>query len=388
MAMTSTGGLPDLIHPIAAETFAGEYWEQRPLILQRDDPRYYADLLTLPDLDRILASMSVPESSIRLANRGTTTWLSDLAAGADGWATETVYREYRQGATINIVHLHEHWPALGRLCRALTGEFTATIQTNVYLTPRRSQGLTPHYDSHDVFVAQIHGTKHWRLYHSPTQLPLAEQRPEPAAGYGAPVREFDLNPGDLLYLPRGTVHDATSNDEASLHLTIGVAPLTWSGYLQLVLRDAAARDVRLRAGIPRQPAGLREAVNGFLACIGDTADVAAVLKGARDALSGGAAELSGHLLDLEAVPALDLDTALSPRAGLADRLTVTGDTVSLEFQRKHIRMPARVADELRFVTSRPAFTGRGIPGPLDEPGRLVLLRTLLAEGALTRAAQP
>jgi ribosomal protein L16 Arg81 hydroxylase len=388
MAMTSTKGFPELIHPVTPETFAGDYWEQRPLILQRDDPGYYADLLTLADLDGILASMSVPESSVRLANRGTTTWLPDLAQIEDGWATEAVYREYRQGATINIVHLHEHWPALGRLCRALTSEFTATVQTNIYLTPRRSQGLTPHYDNHDVFVAQIHGTKHWCLYDSPVRLPLAEQRSGPASEHGAPLREFDMKPGDLLYLPRGTVHDATSNDEASLHLTIGVAPLTWAGYLQIVLRDAATRDVRLREGIPRHPNRLRETVGSLLNDISGHIDAGALLNDAHRALAGGAAELSGHLLDLEVVPALDLDTSLSPRAGLADSLSVTGDTVCLEFQRKQIRMPARVADEMRFVTTRAGFTGREIPGPLDEPGRLVLLRTLLREGALTRASAP
>ena len=388
MAMTLTKGFPELIHPVAPQAFTADYWEQRPLVLQRDDPAYYDDLLTLADLDGILASMSVPETSIRLASQGTTTWLPDLAQSQDGWATEAVYREYRRGATINIVHLHEHWPALARLCQALTSEFTATVQTNIYLTPRRSQGLTPHYDNHDVFVAQIHGTKHWRLYDSPVRLPLAEQRPGPAADHGPPVREFDMKPGDLLYLPRGTVHDATSNDEASLHLTIGVAPLTWAGYLQIVLRDAAARDIRLREGIPRHPQRLHETVAGLLAGIGGQVDAGALLNDAHHALAGGAAELSGHLLDLEAAPALDLDTPLSPRAGLADRLSVTDGTACLEFQRKQIRMPARVADELRFVTTRAEFTGRQIPGPLDEPGRLVLLRTLLTEGALTRAAAP
>jgi ribosomal protein L16 Arg81 hydroxylase len=386
MAMTLTNGFPELISPIAPETFAGDYWEQRPLLVQRDDPGYYDGLLTLADLDGILASMSVPETSIRLANRGTTTWLRDLAQSKDGWATEAVYREYRQGATINIVHLHEHWPALGRLCQALTSEFTATVQTNIYLTPRRSQGLAPHYDNHDVFVAQIHGTKHWRLYDSPVRLPLTEQRPDPAASHGAPAREFTMNPGDLLYLPRGTVHDATANDAASLHLTIGVAPLTWAGFLQILLQDAAAHDVRLREGMPRHPQHLRETVHRLLSGISDLVDAGTLLGDAQHALADGASELTGHLLDLEAVPALDLDTPLSPRAGLAGGLTVADGTACLEFQRKRIRMPARVADELRFVTTRAEFTGRQIPGPLDEPGRLVLLRTLLTEGALTRAA--
>jgi hypothetical protein len=379
-------GLPELIHPIDPEAFEREYYEQRPLVIQRDDPRYYARLLTLEDMDGILATMAVPESSIRLANQGNTTWLSSRAT--EGSAVEALYHEYRKGATVNLVFLHDHWPPLGRLCRALAAELSCTVQTNVYLTPRHSQGLSPHYDTHDVFVAQIHGSKHWRLYDSPVRLPLADHPPVvSASGFGAAVREFDMRPGDLLYLPRGTVHDATSNDEASLHLTIGVAPLTWAGLIQLALRDAAARDVRLREAVPRDPRDLPDTLASLLDGIGSQIDGMSLLRQARQALArDGAAELSGHLLDLEAMPDLDLDTPLFPRAGLSGSLTVTDGTACLEFHRKSIRMPARVADELRFVTERAGFTGREIPGPLDEPGRLVLLSTLLREGVLTHHA--
>jgi Cupin superfamily protein len=378
--------LAKLVHPISPETFEREYYQQRPLVVQRDDPRYYAHLLTLADMDGILATMAVPDSSIRLVNRGTATRLSDLSTA--GGAAEAIYREYRKGATVNVMFLHDRWPPLGRLCRVLAAQFTATVQTNVYLTPRHSQGLNPHYDTHDVFVAQIHGSKHWRLYDSAVRLPLTEHRPvAPEGGFGAPVREFDMRPGDLLYLPRGTAHDATSNDEASLHLTIGVAPLTWAGFLELALRDAAARDVRLREAVPRDPGELRDTVTRLLAGISGQVDEISLLNQARQALAdGGAAELSGHLLDLEAVPGLDLDTPLFPRTGLSASLSITDGAACLEFHRKSIRMPARVAEELRFVTERPGFTGREIPGPLDESGRLVLLRTLLREGVLTHHA--
>ena len=39
-----------------------------------------------------------------------------------------------------------------------------------------------------------------------------------------PLGRFVLHPGDLLYLPRGYVHEAAANAEPSLHITLGLAP--------------------------------------------------------------------------------------------------------------------------------------------------------------------
>jgi hypothetical protein len=40
---------------------------------------------------------------------------------------------------------------------------------------------------------------------------------------------------------------------------------------------------------------------------------------------------------------------------------------------------------LRFIDGTGVFTPKDIPGPLDEPSKLVLVRRLLLEGALTHA---
>jgi hypothetical protein len=39
-----------------------------------------------------------------------------------------------------------------------------------------------------------------------------------------PLGRFTLRPGDLLYLPRGYVHEAAANTEPALHITLGLAP--------------------------------------------------------------------------------------------------------------------------------------------------------------------
>jgi hypothetical protein len=64
---------------------------------------------------------------------------------------------------------------------------------------------------------------------------------------------------------------------------------------------------------------------------------------------------------------------------------VTDDVASLDFHDKTVQLPASVADAVQYVaeSNGEGFTPADIPGDLDEPGRLVLVRTLLREGFLT-----
>src|SRR4051794_6694192 len=55
-----TFGLERLISPLDIDTFQREFWEQKSLIIEREDPKYYADLLKIDDIDQLL-SLSGPK---------------------------------------------------------------------------------------------------------------------------------------------------------------------------------------------------------------------------------------------------------------------------------------------------------------------------------------
>jgi ribosomal protein L16 Arg81 hydroxylase len=59
-----------LLAPIQPEKFFRDYWEKQPLVIERDAPAYYQSLLTLHDVDRILASSSIRPPEISLAKNG------------------------------------------------------------------------------------------------------------------------------------------------------------------------------------------------------------------------------------------------------------------------------------------------------------------------------
>lgn len=133
------------------------------------------------------------------------------------------------------------------------------VGTNVYLTPPNSQGFAPHYDDIEAFVLQLEGAKHWKVYAPRTpqeHLPRVSSHNFTQDELGKPILDVKLEPGDMLYFPRGYIHQAvTVEGKHSLHLTTSVFQKTsYADLLEALvpaaLQTAINSDVRFREGIP------------------------------------------------------------------------------------------------------------------------------------------
>lgn len=394
-------GFAELIDPIGLAEFKTEYWERKHLLLQRERPDYYGGLLTLADMDELLSTTRVSASDMRVISDGKETPVSDLVSenlpGSYANAVELLYSHYRDGATINLLFLQEHWSPLTRLCQSMSDVLGGMFHVNVYLTPAGARGLKEHYDTHDVFVAQVYGSKRWQLWDPPVQLPLKDQRYlPPEGGPGEPMADLTLRPGDMLYMPRGTVHQAVSQETASLHLTVGVQSVLWVDLLRNAVERATANDVRFRSSLPVGFANDEELVaqtekraEELLDLLRDSIEPAAVVATGRTrAMLARRSTLHGHLLDLEALDSVDLDTKLQRRPETVWRIADNESDVGLVFHGKELHFPKLAEPALREITEAGVFSAREISGRLDEPGRLVLVRRLLKEGFLTLASRP
>lgn len=123
--------------------------------------------------------------------------------------------------------LHMIWSPIARMARMLEQESGCNYATcNLYYTPANNAGFEPHYDWMDVVVVQVAGIKKWSVASEPSVY-LSNQyqtryREKPTAPR---YEEFIMNPGDVLYIPRGFTHNATTpleSEEPSLHLTFGI----------------------------------------------------------------------------------------------------------------------------------------------------------------------
>lgn len=268
-----------LISPIKIETFFKEFWEQKPLLIQRNDPSlatYYQSLFRLSDMNRICLQGLYYGKDVnvcrcingkkKVLNKSGKVQFLQLRKDFD-----------QKRATIQFHQPQRFKDELWKIQEKLECYFGSLVGSNVYMTPAGSQGLPPHYDDVEVFILQLEGEKHWRLY-SPT-VPLArEYSVEPEARIGTPTHDFILKPGDLLYFPRGTIHQANtpSGLAHSTHVTISTYQNnSWGDFLLDSLSglvfDIAKEDVALRTGIPRQmvmhvetPTAALRKLSGFL----------------------------------------------------------------------------------------------------------------------------
>jgi lysine-specific demethylase/histidyl-hydroxylase NO66 len=179
--------------------------------------------------------------------------------------SKDVWENFDSGCTLRLLCPHEHNDALHALLSTLEWEWGCMVGANVYLTPpAASQGFAPHYDDIEAFILQLEGYKHWKVY---APLSKMETLPrESSSDYTdddlrgvEPVLDVVLGPGDLLYMPRGWIHQACTTDRKghSLHLTISaMQQWSWVDYLELLIPEAleaaAASDssTSLREGLP------------------------------------------------------------------------------------------------------------------------------------------
>ena len=284
---------------------------------------------------------------------------------------------FAAGATLVVQGLHLHRASTAVFCRLLEAALGHPAQLNAYFTPRHSQGLPVHHDTHDVFVLQVSGRKRWLVYDPVWELPLKHQRydDEAMGGPGETVLDVVLEAGDTLYLPRGWMHEALTSDEDSLHLTVGVNVVPWAD----AVRAAVARaedDIAFRRGVPDDGTGADGLVDRLAAEL-EPERVAAARR--RAFVDGRRPILTGQLEQLRRLDAIDPDTIVERRETVIAEL----DGDALRFEGKAIRFPPQALDALAALVEAEAPVALAdLPGRLDAAGRVVLARRLVREGFL------
>ena len=391
--------------------FADAYWGRQPLLSRAGElpGGGFTDLFSPADADELLSRRGLRTPFLRVADRGTvlsaTRFTGFGGSGAevgDQVADDKILRLYAEGATLVFQGLHRIWPPLIDAMQELGGELNQPLQVNAYLTPRGNQGFSTHYDTHDVFVLQVDGTKRWIIHEPVLPEPLEEQAwggrkdEVQATADGPPALDVVLAPGDALYLPRGWLHAAAAQDARSLHLTVGVRAFTRYTLVDELLR-LAAEDERLRATLPfgidlTDPAQVAPVLADAVAALRDwlpTADPEAVADRlhARVWPTTRPAPI-GPLSQLDFAEALSPDDRIVARGGLRWRVAEDGpEHVVLRLSGHTLRFPAYCAPALRMVLSGETYRVGDLPLD-DDADRLVLARRLLREAVVVPAPPP
>lgn len=235
-------------------------WPARPLL--RHGPEHaFADLLTLDQLERLVDTDCLTPRQAVLVKDGQRADPSTYRAG-ERLLPGTVRAHIEQGYTLSLRRLHETVPAISAFCHLLADGLGHPVQANAYRTPPGAQGFRHHWDTHTAVIAQLSGHKVWELYRPLIPDPMAPHQNWGLIGFTdeqrafleetAPDRAVTLRPGDVLWIPRGWVHNPHAPAGAStpsLHLTFGVLERT-RYWLAEQLLIQAAEEPTLRGSLP------------------------------------------------------------------------------------------------------------------------------------------
>lgn len=239
--------LQRLLCPYSTTDFLRDVWERHELHVSRRDPGYFASLRESIRVHDIVWASCSNWGDVSLARAQTA---FDGARAQHPPTVLSVRDAFREGYTVVINDLQRKNIHVAQLCRDVEKDLLFNANVNLYMTAASQQGLAYHYDDEDAFILQLEGSKTWRIYDKRASLPSPEHSYQSVNCDDSPYTEYMLSPGDVLYFPRGVVHEARAQGGTSIHLTLSVSVVRWSSFFQQLIQTLATEDVELRKALP------------------------------------------------------------------------------------------------------------------------------------------
>ena len=375
----------DLLAPETVEAFVRERLDREPFHVRRADANYFTSLFSLAELEAYLARSRPSFSKVFAIDSRreiNTLEFSDASGVVD---PTRLFQMFDRGCTIVLREIDAHFPALDALCRSAERRLQAPFFANVYYAPPGGQSFPVHYDAPDVYALQVEGTKTWRLYAPSYEKPLADQHCCGQMPEQTFLREVRLDPGDLLYVPRGFPHLVTADDAPSLHVSISAFPRTWADVLTAAVAELSRRDSTFRAALPPGWFTPGEDLEGKFAALTQRFAGQAVLQPAladvaRRFVAGRGAWVPDPIARPRQAAALSLDSELAANRDALFLLERAGQAVRLTGLGKELLFAAEAIDDLAFALDATRFRISDTPGALETEGKIDLFQTLLLNG--------
>ncbi|MFT4552537.1 MAG: hypothetical protein ACI9S8_001162 [Chlamydiales bacterium] len=393
--------LSRLIHPMEEEEFYSVYWEKKPFVIHRKKADFYQDLLTFNGMDELLRDRLPEEGNKFRLISGDENQEQNLEKGYSGRVNKagTVNDKlcaYGLGASI-ILNSADVFSggALGKFCRQLEEDLKCCkVFTNVYMTPANAQGLETHADFTDVFVLQLGGKKVWKIYSSIEESLNSEEHEHFISNPGEVTMEFVLEEGDVLYIPRGYVHSASTRSSSSLHATMGIIRFSWEDFLKRVKDLLSKRNSILATPVPLFPfivdaptdmhdSSLEETEKQYRSAVESLFDLSNLSQGLEDYLFWfkGSREpsLEGQKAVMDGLNRLSLDSDVCVRDGFQYNFSALDGEYVLWFHDKHIFLSAEEFEAFRYLVSSERCKVGEISRVLTAEKKLDLVKDLCKE---------
>ena len=150
------------------------------------------------------------------------------------YSLQDILQHFHYGAFSLIINkVEKRWRRIANFAHQLEDELGAVeINVNLYMTPEVvsekdrtnedkkngnvREGFEAHWDWMDVIIVQLSGMKRWSVAREASiYLSSKDQKRKPTLKELKHVQRYDdftLCPGDVLYIPRGNIHNASTID--------------------------------------------------------------------------------------------------------------------------------------------------------------------------------
>ncbi len=382
---------------ISNKEFYSDYQGQRYRHVPSASATCFDDALQLSDIETYLASVPLVHGQVQLVNHNIKPRADQFLKLDDGHIAGNVLDIQklldllRDGTTAIFTDMAKHIPKLSRYCEQLENELGVRLQANIYITPPDSQGFNVHIDSHDVFVLQLFGKKNWRLYEGMVEYPtkrLINRQKEFSEAKHKLLADVEMKGGDLLYVPQGMYHDASTRDKPSVHITLGILPSRRSEILKMLLEGAKDSDYfRRYLPITMEDKSVKQDFTKEFkdAChqLIEEADIEELLREASNQFSRRQApDLDGALSNHLTMGQLSISSQVQRRAEIRYRLEHNQWFTVVHFYQEKVDVPKPIEHVLDIILGKGPFSPKDISTNLSDKVKLELVKKFIAKGLL------
>ena len=213
------------------QQFMKSYWHKKPLLVRGAIPAF----ALAKQMDEVLGSAISPEELFKIAGDDV---VESRLIKAKPWTfsngpfkRKSIPSLEASDWTLLLQGMEARHPAAAKVLSWFRFIPDARLDDLMISIAGPGGGVGPHFDSYDVFLIQMSGRRRWRISDQ-KDLSLNPNLPLKILRDFKAQEEWDLEPGDMLYLPPHIAHDGIALDAGCQTWSVGFRSQSYKELLQ------------------------------------------------------------------------------------------------------------------------------------------------------------